>query len=265
MFEHFNFRVPRYGEDAVRKNPLNRKVKFICSPEFEELFNSLFPGVDFAKVVEFGENAEVAKNETPGSDYEWSCDTECDEDDDDEPDGESEFPDETYTIVRTNLSNKVPKFHQDWLKRQVKTQPKNESSKVPPSIFDSQETLDRLFGIKKSISEDPPKDAFVFMANRLTFLIKTRYPIIWDTSTVETIGNDIAFIALDEENNPQIDLKNATEIAMAINKDEVIQNEIEDYFKDTKWQSIYCAPFNMDVKGKRRLGFVFYVRLREDD
>ena len=232
----------------------------VGTDEFMKLINELFPGVDFAKVVEFGENAEVARNEKGHDNYVWKT-----EPDEEEPDGESEFPDETYTIVRTNVGNKVPKFHQDWLKRQVKAQPKNESSKVPPSIFDSQETLDRLFGIKKPINEDPSKDAFVFMANRLTFLIKTRYPIIWDTSTVETIGNDIAFIALDEENNPQIDLKSATEIAMAINKDEVIQNEIEDYFKDTKWQSIYCAPFSMDVKGKRRLGFVFYVRLREDD
>lgn len=160
-------------------------------------------------------------------------------------------------------------------------------NKVPPSIFDIQcdgkyeDLFKQLFPsaivngkrnqevnnppAKNDPDEMPLKDAFVFIANRLTFLVKTRYPIIWDTSTMETIGDDIAFIALDEEKNPQIDLKNATEIAMAVNDDEMIQNEIEDYFKDTKWKSIYCAPFNMDVKGKCRLGFVFYVRLREDD
>ena len=191
----------------------------VGTEELMKLINELFPGVNFDKVVEFGENAKVARNEEGHDNYEWS--TEPDE----EPDGESEFPDETYTIVRTtNLDNKVPKFHQDWLNRQVKAQPKNES-KVPPSIFDSQETLDRLFGIKKPINEDPPKNAFVFIANRLTFLAQTVQPIIFDTSLIETGENYITIGINEDKTFPKIkNFDDLGRIACQINCDQTIRD-----------------------------------------
>ena len=104
------------------------------------------------------------------------------------------------------------------------------------------------------------KNPFVFIANNLTFSIKTKYPIIWDTSTISTPAEDCIFIAVDENKTyPKIDLRGAAKIAHSINCNEEIQKEISQYFDGTEWEKVYCVPHQMVVNGNVRLGFMFAV------
>ena len=97
----------------------------------------------------------------------------------------------------------------------------------------------------------------VFICNRLTFLIKTKYPIIWDTSVVVESDEDCIFIALDKAKNPMVDMKEAAKLAMYINSNTEIQNEIKDFIEDTKWSAIVCSPYRMAYNGDSRFGFMF--------
>ena len=109
------------------------------------------------------------------------------------------------------------------------------------------------------------KNPFVFIANRLTFLIKTSQPIIWDTSTIATPSKDCIFVAFDKRKNPNMDMRLAAKIAHKVNIDMDIQEEIDEYFEGTEWETIYCMPHIMNLKGEDRLGFVFAVTSKEDD
>ena len=284
MFEHFSFRVPRYGEDAVRKNPFNRKG-IICAPEFEELFNSLFKGIDFDKLgSEETEEAfkprivrvqmpdtEGEKTEKDEKPFRWQI-----EDDEDDEEPYIHEPDVVYA-------------------EEDEEDEEEESVKEPPSIFDMlnsgkefgdivaakpkhTEIYNQAFGLDDDGNEiEPPEDEeddeveteaknpFVFIANRLTFLIKTSQPIIWDTSTIATPSKDCIFVAFDKEKNPQIDMRVAAKIAHKVNIDMDIQDEIDEYLDGTEWETIYCMPHIMNLKGEDRLGFVFAVTSKEDD
>jgi len=257
MFEHFSFRVPRYGEDAVRKNPLNRKVKIICNPEFEEIFNSLFKGVDnlFAGVDCLDNGARDKHVEEPMRD--------------------SSADDEDSMVAPNKTTGKPFKWRTD------DDGIGHEPEKEPPSIFDYldnggqfKDICSPAFEVDRDVREFPDSDyeveteaknPFVFIANRLTFLIKTSQPIIWDTSTIATPSKDCIFVAFDKEKNPQIDMRVAAKIAHKVNIDMDIQDEIGEYLDGTEWETIYCMPHIMNLKGEDRLGFVFAVTSKEDD
>ena len=57
----------------------------------------------------------------------------------------------------------------------------------------------------------------------------------------------------------------AAKIAHKVNIDMDIQQEIDEYFEGTEWETIYCMPHIMNLKGEDRLGFVFAVTSKEDD
>ena len=148
----------------------------------------------------------------------------------------------------------------------------------PPSIFDmlasGKEFKDivslqpkhaEILDDEEDERDENVKNPFVFIANRLTFLIKTTQPIIWDTSTMATPSEDCIFIAFNQQKNPQLDMRQAAKIAHAVNMDKDIQDEIEEYLEGTDWESIFCAPHIMNLNGEDRLGFVFAVTSREDD
>ena len=97
----------------------------------------------------------------------------------------------------------------------------------------------------------------VFICNRLTFLIKTRYPIIWDTSSVAEPYEDCLFIALDKGKNPLINMNEAAKISLQINTDQVIQKEIVEFLDGFRWKGIICTPYRMAINGENRFGFMF--------
>lgn len=238
MFEHFCFRVPRYGEDAVRKNPLNRKVKLICTPEFEEIFNSLFSGVDFdgigARHSEEEDSSEVAMNKTPGKPFKWRTDDDDIEDDDDDVDD---------GYIGDGIGQ--------------------ETKKEPPSIFDYignggqfKDICSPAFVVDKEVRELPDSDdedvdevetevknPFVFIANRLTFLAQTVQPIIFDTSLIET-GSDYITIAINEDKTfPKIrSFDELGLITCKLNCCQTIRDEIGEFIKGTEYTDIFCFP-----------------------
>lgn len=97
----------------------------------------------------------------------------------------------------------------------------------------------------------------VFICNRLTFLIKTKYPIIWDTSVVVQSEEDCMFIALDKAKNPMIDMKEAAKLSLYINSNPEIQKEIKEFLDGSKWSGIVCSPYRMAYNGESRFGFMF--------
>lgn len=144
--------------------------------------------------------------------------------------------------------------------------PRDPSTKVEPKsilemLEDGDERLEKLLGkiIDKKLAERklvvndgddeepqekaPKKDPMVFIANRLTFLIQTLQPIVFDTSSIET-GENSMVIAIDERKTfPKI----ATDdelgyLTCKINASPVITQEIENYLADTPYSNIYAFP-----------------------
>lgn len=247
MFEHFSFRVPRYGEDAVRKNPLNRKVKFICAPEFKEIYNSLFGGVDFDNMMN-----EAAKEA---------------------------FKPRVVCVPRQNKEPEEPKKEEPpfrWYTEDDDEDDEDEEPvKVPPSIFDMlnsgknfgdivsakpkhTDIYNQAFGLDDDGNEiEPPEDEdedeedvetetknpFVFIANRLTFLAQTVQPIIFDTSLIET-GSDYIKIAINEDKTfPKImSFDELGLITCKLNCCQTIRDEIGEFIKGTEYTDIFCFP-----------------------
>lgn len=116
-----------------------------------------------------------------------------------------------------------------------------------------QDDDDEIEENKPTTKEHP----FVFICNRLTFLIKTRYPIIWDTSIVVESDEDCVFVALDKSKNPMIDMKEAAKLSTYINSNPEIQKEVKEFLEDTKWSGIVCSPYRMAYNGESRFGFMF--------
>ena len=273
----------RLGEDAVRKNNRLRGLEFIGTPEFEAIFDKLFDGFDreMAKPRVYAirtpdiTKEDIAQTKKMRDDFRWKIDDSDVDEEDDEP----------------------PYIHEQDVVY-AEDEEDDESEKVPPSIFDMlksgkefkdivtpqlkhTEIYNQAFGLDDDGNEIPlpeddegeedeeevpeVKNPFVFIANRLTFLIKTSQPIIWDTSTIATPSKDCIFVAFDKRKNPNLDMRLAAKIAHKVNIDMDIQEEIDKYLEGTEWETIYCMPHIMNLKGEDRLGFVFAVTSKEDD
>lgn len=157
---------------------------------------------------------EVAENETPGSDYEWSCVTEHNDGDDDGGEIEDEIDEDTITPARQ-----------------------------PKSLLEDGDGLNRLFGLQSNKSEPVPKNPFVFVANRLTFLAQTIQPIIFDTSLIETGENFITIGINEDKTFPKIrNFDDLGRIACEINCCQTIRDEIAEFLKGSEYSNIFCFP-----------------------
>ena len=100
------------------------------------------------------------------------------------------------------------------------------------------------------------KNPFVFIANRLTFLIKTKLPIIFDTSIIETgINAKVNYMSIAVDVNktfPKIETENDLAFIMReFNGSTEIQGEINEFLKDTEYDGIWAFPSTIvrnDVK-----------------
>ena len=281
------FEPRRYFENENNLNRarrVGRNLEILCSPEFEEIFDKLFGriGEEMAKPRVYSirvpdrTKEDIAQTKKLKDDFHWKID--------DIEDGEGLDEGDAYE------DDEPPYIHE----QDVVYAEDDESAKVPPSIFDMlasgkefkdivaqnpkhTEIYNQAFGLDGDGNEiDLPdddedeevpevKNPFVFIANRLTFLIKTSQPIIWDTSTIATPSKDCIFVAFDKKKNPNLDMRLAAKIAHKVNIDLDIQEEIDEYLEGTEWETIYCMPHIMNLKGEDRLGFVFAVTSKEDD
>ena len=173
------------------------------------------------------DDSEVAKNETPGSDdYEWTCRTEHDDGEDD-----GEIEDEIDDDIITD--DTIPPARQDTIA----------PARQPKSLLEDDDVLNRLFGLQSSKSEPVPKNPFVFVANRLTFLAQTVQPIIFDTSLIETGENFITIGINEDKTFPKIkDYDDLGRIACQINCSQTIRDEIAEFLKGSEWSDIFCFP-----------------------
>jgi len=241
-------------------------IDIIANEEFAELFDKLFGPIHTYQEEQW---QNVPAQDDDG--FHWSVN---DEDEDREP----YLHDKVYSEEDGEEDNdsSIHDIHDDGDGDgdSVSGSLKDE----PPSIFDmlasGKEFKDIVAAPQNNDCPHPftkfplmydAKNPFVFIANRLTFLIKTTQPIIWDTSTMATPSEDCIFIAFNQHKNPQLDMRTAAKIAHAVNTDKDIQDEIEEYLEGTDWESIFCAPYIMNLNGEDRLGFVFAVTSREDD
>lgn len=121
----------------------------------------------------------------------------------------------------------------------------------PESIFDHIEDFfptkneDDANSVPKM--KEQQKNPFVFIANRLTFLIKTKQPVIFNTSMIESHDNYMD-IAIDEKKTfPKLhNVNDVGRITNELNKDEELLTEIKEYLDDTEWKNIFCFPVIMN-------------------
>ena len=120
---------------------------------------------------------------------------------------------------------------------------------VPESIFDH---IEDFFPPKMDDANSVPKmnenkNPFVFIANRLTFIIKTKQPIIFNTSMIESTDNYMD-IAIDEKKTfPKLhNVNDVGIITNELNHDEELLSEIKEYLDGTEWKSIFCFPIIMN-------------------
>ena len=259
MFEHLSIIPRRYGEDAVRRNNRLRGLEFMGTPEFEEIFTELFGGlgdrVDKPRVysirVPDRTKEDIAQTKKMRDDFHWKIDDADVDEEDEEP---AKVPPSIFDILKSGKE----------FKDIVAPHPKH--TEIYNQAFGLDDDGNEIDLTDEEEEEVPEvKNPFVFIANRLTFLIKTSQPIIWDTSTIATPSKDCIFVAFDKRKNPNMDMRLAAKIAHKVNIDMDIQEEIDEYFEGTEWETIYCMPHIMNLKGEDRLGFVFAVTSKEDD
>ena len=141
---------------------------------------------------------------------------------------------------------------------------KHEPKSILEMLEDGDERLEKLLGqiIDKKIAERenankqieekpaaPAKDPSVFIANRLTFLIQTLQPIVFDTSNIEATPNTMTIAVNEGKTFPKIEtIDELGYITSQINASPIVIQEIEDYLKGTGYTNIYCFPTTMEDK-----------------
>ena len=260
MFEHLSIMPRRYGEDAVRRNNRLRGLEFIGTPEFERLFDELcilrdrFHPTSTPKVsiqIDDDDEEDIEINRQMKDNFKWKIEDDNDVDDNDVEDDELDEGDA---------------YDEDPVKE-------------PPSIFDMlksgkefkdivspnskhTEIYNQAFGLDDNSQEedmqdeeddDEVKDLSVFIANRLTFLIQTIQPVIFDTSSIEVKDNTMTVAINEEKTFPKIgSIDELGFITCKVNCSQTIQRAIDDFLgDDCFYSSIYCFPTKtVDRHGK---------------
>lgn len=164
--------------------------------------------------------------------------------------------------VRGNVE--VPEWTQTPSKPIDKPEHKPEPKSILEMLEDGDERLERLLGdiIDKKIAERenankhieekpdaPAKDPSVFIANRLTFLIQTLQPIVFDTSNIEATPNTMTIAVNEGKTFPKIEtIDELGYITSKVNASPMVIQEIDDYLKGTGYTDIYCFPTTMEDK-----------------
>ena len=219
-------------------------LDFIGNREFDTLIDYLFGGCPTRRIVD-DDGVESTRVYFPRrKPVEGNCDISPNEQPNKIPSWRKE--------VRGNAD--IPEWTQTPSKPVAKPEPKS----ILEMLEDGDERLKRILGdiIDQKLAErekakDEPKplknDPYVFIANRLTFLIQTLQPIVFDTSSIET-GKDFMTIALNEDKTfPIINtIDELGYITAQINNSRTLADEIDKFLdEDDAYTNIYCFPTTM--------------------
>ena len=258
MFEHSSFFPRRYGEDAVRRNNRLRGLEFIGTPEFERLFDELrilrdgFHPTSTPKVsiqIDDDDEEDIEINRQLKDNFRWKIedDNEVEDDELDEGDANDEEPAKVPPSIFEMLAG-GKKFSDI-----VPTQPKHtEIYKQAFGLDDNGDPIP-LPDDEDDEEDDEVKDLSVFIANRLTFLIQTIQPVIFDTSSIEVKDNTMTVAINEEKTFPKIgSIDELGYITCKVNCSPTIQRAIDDFLgDDCFYSSIYCFPTKtVDRHGK---------------
>lgn len=250
-------------------------LDFIGNEAFDNLFGTLFGGCPTRRIVDDDgvESTRVyfpRRRRNPDANYDVSPNKQT-------------TPEPTWRKeVRTNVE--IPEWTQTpskpvakpvrgnadipkWTETPSEPSPKPNIEREPKSILemleDGDKRLEKLLGdiIDKKLAERenankqieetpaPKKDPSVFIANRLTFLIQTLQPIVFDTSNIEATPNTMTIAVNEGKTFPKIDtIDELGFITSKINASPTVIQEIEDYLKGTGYTNIYCFPTTMEDK-----------------
>ena len=268
MFEHSSFFPRRYGEDAVRKNNRLRGLEFIGTPEFEEIFTKLFEGfgdrVEKPRVysirVPDRTQEDIARTKKMRDDFHWKIDDVDEEGDEDLDEGDAydeEPVKEPPSIFEMLAGGK--KFSDI-----VPTQPKH--TEIYKQAFGLDDNGDPI-PLPDDEEDDEVKDPYVFIANRLTFLIQTLQPIIFDTSIIETglhaKVNYMSIAVNTDKTYPKVETVNDIAWVMReCNGSREIRNEINEFLEGTEYGDICIFPSTIKRNGQEipAVRFVLYPK-----
>ena len=250
----------RLNEGAERRKRIFDNLEILCSPKFEELFTKLFGGlgdrVEKPRVysIRFPEQnkEDVAQAKKLRDDFHWKIDDDDDDEDLDEGDAcedeEPKAPPSIFDMLKSGKEFKdivaPPPKHTEIYKQAFGLDDDGNEIDLPEEDDEEEEEVPEV------------KNPFVFIANRLTFLIKTKLPIIFDTSIIETgIHAKVNYMSIAVDVNktfPKIETENDLAFIMReFNGSKEIQDEINEFLKDTEYDGIWAFPSTIvrnDVK-----------------
>ena len=172
-----------------------------------------------------------------------------DDEEDEDYDGDDEPPSSkldsglAYDLVE-------PDAYEDDIEGE-KEEDEGQNSHMPKSILEMK--LEDIFGpivsnkaFKDALRENPPppkKDPFVFIANRMTFLVQTLFPLVFDTSLMDNGSNSLTIAVNEDKTYPKLrTIDDLGFITSEINRSSTIQKEIGEYLDGTGFSNIYCFP-----------------------
>lgn len=252
--------IPRPSLDGLRKMNRARRAGFIGTPEFDRIFDDLFKDIDMEKIlrkhlqpvdrpkvsVKIDDDGET--NQKLKDDFKWKVG-----DDEEGLDEGDAYEDEEPANVPPSIFDLLKSGKE--FKDIVSPQPKH--TEIYNQAFGLDENGDPIPLPDDEEGEgEEVKNPFVFIANRLTFLIKTKLPIIFDTSIIETgINAKVNYMSIAVDVNktfPKIETENDLAFIMReFNGSEEIQGEINEFLKDTEYDGIWAFPSTIvrnDVK-----------------
>lgn len=216
-----------------------KNMDFIGNEAFEKLLDTFFSGVPMERVFDGGVpgvRVYVPRREDPDP-------TE------DQNEREPTWRKEVRVSVPTKPVQESP--------LPKRTEPKS----ILEMLEDGDERLEKLLGkivderlgIRAAENEVPvaKKNPFVYIANRLTFLIQTKFPLVFDTSIIKTDEKSMTIAVNEGKTIPKLNhIDELGFITSEVNRDEDIQKELEEYLDDTGYGNIYCFPSFTEDEGE---------------
>ena len=217
-----------------------KNMDFIGNEAFEKLLNTFFSGAPMERVFDGGVpgvRVYVPRREEPDT-----------TEDQNEP--EPTWRKEVRVSVPTKPVQEPPPTK--------RTEPKS----ILEMLEDGDERLEKLLGkiIDKKLAErnasevEVPvekKNPFVYIANRLTFLIQTKFPLVFDTSIITSDEKSMTIAVNEGKTIPKLNhIDELGFITSEVNSDEDIQKELEEYLDDTEYGNIYCFPSFTEDEGE---------------